>query len=163
MKIETEIKILSWYQIIGGLVGLGIVVQYILQTETFNSIGLIFLFLMFILYFFSIASGLVLMKRPSTGILLSKVNQFLQIMGFAVAGYGFQYISGLKLSFGLDATEGMLIKFDAALSSFQYDWNSKNEEAFIALNIIPIVVIYLLNKIEIELEPEQPFLVLTEK
>lgn len=163
MKLDTEIKILSWYQIIGGIIGLGMMIQYILQTEAFNGYAVLLLFVMLILYLFSVASGLILLKNPAKGMLPSRINQIIQIIGFAVAGYSFQYISGLGVSIGFDITEGMLLKLNAALSSFEYNWNTDHDEAFLVVNIVPLVVMYLLNKIENELEQENPSIELTKE
>ncbi|RNI30259.1 hypothetical protein EFA69_12255 [Rufibacter immobilis] len=161
MKLDTEIKILSWYQIIGGIIGLGMMIQYILQTEAFNGYAVLLLFVMLILYLFSVASGLILLNNPAEGMLPSRINQIIQLIGFAVAGYSFQYISGLGVSIGFDITEGMLLKLNAALSSFEYNWNTDHDEAFLVVNIVPLVVMYLLNKIGNELEQENPSLELT--
>ncbi|AKQ45027.1 hypothetical protein TH63_04305 [Rufibacter radiotolerans] len=163
MKLDTEIKILSWYQIIGGFIGLVILIHYILQTEAFNGYAVLFLFAMLMLFLFSIACGLILLKNPTKGMLPSRINQILQIIGFAVAGYSFQYISGLGVIIGFDLTEGMLLKLNAALSSFEYNWNTDHEEAFLVVNIVPLVVIYLLNKIENELQQEKTSLELTKE
>ena len=99
---RIKLKVLAWYQIVGGITGLLLTIWLIAQTGQIN--GLILLVLLFAtgLYSFSIYCGRLLMTdKYLTGFKLSLVNQAIQILQFAMLGYAFWYASGLMFTLGI--------------------------------------------------------------
>ena len=79
-QLQTKIKALGIYQIIGGLFGIGLTF-YLLNTNNSFTL-LVFLIILFILglYCYSIYSGIILIKNVEKGLTHSKVNQLFQLI-----------------------------------------------------------------------------------
>lgn len=138
------IKIISWLQIVGGITGLGLVAYLLLQTGTINGPLLLIFLIGLGLFSYSIYSGKRLLTDDNkrTGILLSIINQALQIIQWSMFGYALTYSSGAELTIGLQGTT-FKFNFAAFISSFQISIKSDPEFLF-EINVIAILVIYVL-------------------
>src|SRR4051794_7907039 len=100
----TKLKVLGYYQIVGGIAGLAITIYLIAQTATITGLILLLYLIALGLYSFSIYCGTQVLKSKKHSLNISLINQYLQLISFAILGYGFKYISGLLLSVGVDLT-----------------------------------------------------------
>ena len=138
------IKIISWLQIVGGVTGLGLVAYLLLNTGTINGPVLLIFLTGLGLFSYSIYSGKRLLTddNKKTGIILSIINQALQIVQWSMFGYAFVYSAGAELTIGLQETT-FKFNISALLSSFQMSIKSDSEFLF-KINVIAILVIYVL-------------------
>jgi len=147
------IKILGWLQIIGGLFGIGLMGKLMLQTGTINGALLLIFLLGVSLFIFSIHTGkkLLLDADKKQGIIISIVNQSLQIVQFNLLGYGFSYSSCILISVGIKGTF-FSFNFEAALATFQMSIGT-DDPSFIRVNIVAILLIALLANILKAIKP----------
>ena len=138
------IKIISWLQIVGGVTGLGLVAYLLLNTGTINGPVLLIFLTGLGLFSYSIYSGKRLLTddNKKTGIILSIINQALQIVQWSMFGYAFVYSAGAELTIGLQETT-FKFNISALISSFQMSIKSDSEFLF-KINVIAILVIYVL-------------------
>lgn len=144
-KIESQIKALGIYQIIGGVSGIALILYFTAKAANFNIsvFQLTVFFLSF--YAFSIYCGFLLIKRKyNKGLNFSIVNQALQIISFSVVGVTFQYISGAYFSLGLNLTKDTLITYHFGLTTFNFKINSNTEIAAFSINVVAMVLIHFL-------------------
>lgn len=159
------IKIISWLQIIGGVTGIGLVAYLMLQTGTINGAILLIFIIGLGLFIYSIYSGKRLLtdENKTTGIILSIVNQIVQLFQWSMFGYGLTYSSGAELALGV---QGLSFKFNfaALISSFKMAINT-NDEFFIKINIIAVLLIFVLVDIlkELKGKKDEPGETLTEE
>jgi hypothetical protein len=99
-----------------------------------------------LLYSFSVLSGWFLIKMKfEKGILLSNINQTIQVLMITLAGFSYKFISGLLIGFTFDMnTYIMNVNFE--LPSFNINYSSHNTDLIIGINIMPLIVIYILGK-----------------
>lgn len=138
--IKLTPKTIGIYQIVGGM--FLILSSLFISPFQLKTITLIFLAL---LASFSIIAGYLLLKEKKNGILLSVINQALQIIKFQIFSYGFKYYTPLylglvitdELSFGLDIQPGM---------SFILGPSEPEYSMFFGINLIAIFAIYYVYK-----------------
>ncbi len=140
VKTEKEYSVLGYYQIIGGIVGFIIAAVSFVQTEGFNSLILGFLFLTAALFLFSIYCGVLCLKFKKQGLSLSLINQTLQVIGFAVGGYSFQYVAGLYFVIGVDMTDSVSFDFGVGLSKLDFSINHDHQKAIILINVVACII-----------------------
>ncbi len=148
------LQAISWLQIVGGITGLGLLAYLMLQTGTING-SILLIFLIGIgLFSYSIYSGNRLLsdEKKENGIILSIINQVLQIVQWSILGYGLSYSSGVELTIGL---KNMTLNFNFSVinSTFKMAINSDNE-FFIKINLIAVLVIFALADIKKELKDQ---------
>lgn len=72
-----------------------------------------------LLYSFSIYSGYTLLtKNFEKGLDLSIYNQLIQVIGFGISGFTFEYFSGIFLSLGLNITNDTIINYNAGFNTW---------------------------------------------
>ncbi|MCB0634649.1 MAG: hypothetical protein KDD15_33185, partial [Lewinella sp.] len=100
------------------------------------------------LYLYSILCGYLLIKGGKYKIVLSQINQSLQIMLFYVMGEGaYQYISGGYLAFGIDNTTEMKFRFlFGLLSEFELTIEDNYPINAVYINVLAVICFYLLGK-----------------
>ena len=134
-EIEQHLKILGFYQLIGGIVGI------IMCAYFFNNI-LIQIIVSFGFYGFCCYCGYLLIRRKYLkGLNYSILNQAFQIISFGIFGFAIKYTSGLYAGFGIDLSNDFITKFDIGFNSWKLYLNSNPELAFLYINIIPILII----------------------
>jgi len=145
-NLPPKLKALAIYQIIGGAAGL---LSTLWLFSTYSQLSALLLLLVFIaiaLYGYSIYCGILLFKNTVQGLKLSKVNQLLQAVSFAVVGYAFQYVSGIHLSIGINLTEGFVFKFEISLSTWKINVNTGDPNLFIMVNVVALFLISFIDK-----------------
>lgn len=161
---RLTIQVLGWFQIIGGITGLGAVATLMLQTEEVNGAVLLMFLIGIALFLFSIYAGIRLLtdQRKNTAIILSMVNQALQLFQWSMLGYALTFSAGGELTIGIKGL-GLTFNFAMITSNFAMAINS-DSDFFLKLNLIPVLVIYLLVDILRELKriPVDPIGAVTE-
>ncbi|WP_321281063.1 hypothetical protein [Marinifilum fragile] len=136
--------IIGWIQIIGGITGLGVMANLLLNTGQINGPLLLIFLIGISLFIFSIYSGkkLISDKKTNTGIILSIVNQLLQVFHWKILGYGLTYSSCIELAIGI---EGLSLDFDlSAISSTFYMAINSGSEFYLKLNLIAMLLSFVL-------------------
>lgn len=136
------VSIVSWLQILGGIVGLAVIANLLLQTEIING-ALLLIFLTGIgLFLFSIYAGKELfVDRNKKGFIVTMINQSLQLFQWNIMGYGISYCSGPEILIGI---KGFALIFNVSLfSAFSMSIRSSND-SFISVNLVPVLIIILL-------------------
>ncbi|MDO6388636.1 hypothetical protein Q4E40_00770 [Pontibacter sp. BT731] len=145
---KNQIRALALYQIIGGILGIALTVWVMFSGEmvidqTALRIGL------FAggLYIFSILCGRMLFRNLRRGLVLSIINQVLQVVYFSFGAYGFQYVAGLRIGVGVDMVEGWIFKFRLALSSFHFSIGTDLGQKFIGINLVALFLIFWIERL----------------
>jgi hypothetical protein len=133
--MKNKIKILAFYQILIGI--LGLLFLLLINLKSSSTIFVIIIGL----YSFSIYSGyLLLTKNFKKGLDLSIYNQLIQVVGFGISGFTFEYFSGFFLSLGLNITNDTIINYNVGFNSWILNLGS-NSNLFINLNLLALVLI----------------------
>jgi hypothetical protein len=163
MKLSqlSAINIISWLQIIGGITGLGLIAYLLLQTDVVNGPGILIFSIGVILFIYSIYTGKILFydQNKRKGIILTIINQLLQIMQWNVLGYGISYSSGVELLIGI---KGGAANFNISILTSTFKMSIHSQDAsYVSLNLAAVVIIVVsarcFNKIE-ELKKSQEYL-----
>lgn len=148
------------YEIIGGILGVCITLYYIFFSINLafkadipltNRLLSLFIFIIIIaLYILSFIGGFCLWKKKKKGIILSKIVQVFQIPYIITSSFTYAFISGLQLGPTVTVSS-KIFKFAGLFylgSSFNIHFGSGIKYIILGINIIPILVIYYLIKIE---------------
>lgn len=155
MEEKEKLKYIGWYQILGGLLGNGLIIWTILTNQVLSNGQVLAILGAILLFSFSIYSGILLSKYMKGGIKLSLIDQLLQIINFSLLGYSYSYFSGLNFSVGVDYTNDLLLKAEYTFSGFRFSTNEGEEQICLLINIVPIIIIGMLNKLNSETEELQ--------
>jgi len=145
LNINIKIKALAIYQVIGGVMGIiSIVIEIVAHPDwLFGITGLLYL-LATILFSFSVYCAYQLVKSKESGIYYSRINQCIQLLAFAVLGYGYSFASGLKLVLGIDMTNERSIFMTYSLSDWRFMINSDNDSTYWGVNVIALALLVLI-------------------
>ena len=153
---KIKLQVLSYYQIAGGILGIGLIIRLIAETETVTGPLLLIFATGIGLYSFSIFCGRQLLTgKIKRGLKLSTVNQILQILQFALLGFAFQYVSGIMLTVGIDLTTGFNFKFNLNLSMLTITINREKELLKVGVNIIAIFLVFFIDRLEDKIEQDR--------
>ena len=141
---KITLLIISWIQIIGGIIGLGLIASILLKTGVINGALLLIFLVGLILFWYSIYSGIKLLtdKTKDTAIILSIINQTMQIFQWNMLGYAFSYCAGVGLTLGIQG-QILNLDFSALMSTFKMSINN-TDEFFIKINLVAILLIFIL-------------------
>jgi len=146
-EIESDLAKLGFYQIIGGVLGLIVILWNMFETFLMSALGIL-LYLFILLFFaYSIFCGILCLKANKNALRLSLINQILQVIGFAIMGFGFKYIAGVYFSIGLDLSESIKFGVGAGISSFNFNFNNQTERLELDFNVVAIALIYWIDKL----------------
>lgn len=137
-------KVLAYYQILGGLIGIG-AVGYALMMHPITGRLLLVFVLAFALYVFSGWCGWMLLKNTSKGLFFSLINQVLQVIVFVLGSYAFEYVAGVSLLVALNLAEEYKLSFNLNLSSFQFNFNAQTEGILIGVNVVAFYLVYFIS------------------
>jgi hypothetical protein len=143
--IKPRLMALSIYQIIGGVLGIGLTLWMINLTSV-SSVFLLLVLFVCALYGYSIYCGVLLLQERKDGLVHSKINQLLQVVSFSLLGYAYQFTSGAALSVGLDLTESLSFKFNLSASSWQVNINSDSRALIVNVNLLALFLIRFIDK-----------------
>ena len=145
--VKLNLTKLGFYQIFGGSVGILIIIWAIYKSPILT--GLTVLVYLFILLFFvySIFCGTLCLKTKKNALGHSLTNQILQVIGFAIMGFAFNYVSGLYLTIGLDLTDSIKLDFSAGISKFDFNLNNEKDRVEVDFNLVAFAVIFWIDKL----------------
>lgn len=136
---------LALYQLLGGLYGFFLSVNLFISLPPFSFVTDLLVLIALLLYGFSIYCGVLLFQQKERGLLLSRINQCLQLAGFYVLGYGFSYIAGFFISINLNFTEGIGISFNFGSSAWQINFHQQSDEITFGFNVLALLIIFFIN------------------
>jgi hypothetical protein len=153
--IIKKLRALAIYQIVGGLLGLITTTWIAIQFPTFTPF-IIFLFaIAFGLYIFSLVSGWLLWNKYVAGVQCSLINQYLQIVQFAIGGFAYTYISGAYFSLGIDLTYSYRLLIDfGIISTWQLKAFTQTQVVQLSFNFVAILLIVFLTHVKRDLEDD---------
>lgn len=143
---------LGVYQIIGGLIGIGVVVwvmfSYIYPNNMPDKRFAIFSAVLFALFYcYSILCGILLIKKHNWALNLSSLNQLLQILSFSIYGYAYKYQSGIFASIKIDFVNN-IYSFEWGLSSWELYINSGSTFGLVSINFFALLVVILIEELK---------------
>ncbi len=151
--IEDRMKSIGWYQIAGGVIGFYMVIVGLINEGTLTGVNFVLYSLAIILVSFSIYCGNLLRKKDMKGLNLSLWNQALQVIQIGVWAIGYAYYSGIRITFGFDWGETFNPDGTFGLSGFWFRYTpEETSHLMIWINVVPILIIYWINKIENDIE-----------
>jgi len=153
-KAKQKINFIAYYQIIGGAIGLLLTFSIFVNYDLNISVWFIVL-LTLGLYTFSMFCGKTLLDgKVQKGLQLSTINQLLQSVNFAMAGFAFKYVAGVNLAIGIDYTNDFQFFFRYSLSEFQVNLNSQKTLVSVGINLMAIGLIILIGNVNEEYKSE---------
>ncbi|MBO0950677.1 hypothetical protein [Fibrella forsythiae] len=150
-NLSDKIRQLAYYQIVGGICGIGLVIWLVAQTKSVSGLSLLIFILAVSLYLFSIHCGRLLLKNKlDLGLDLSTYNQAIQVLNFALFGFAFKYASGLYIGVEIDYTDDFKFDVGLSLSALQINVNADKQIIQIGFNVLAVYLIYHIGKIREE-------------
>jgi len=146
-EVYSNFKKLAGYQIIGGLIGIGLIIWLTFKTEVLDLASVVVLSLMMLLFLYSFFCGVRLIQAKENALKFSLINQCIQVFGFSILGFGFTYVSGLYLTVEFDFTEIINFNFGLGVSKFGLTFNSDSDTLAFNVNIIALLLIYWITKL----------------
>jgi len=153
---KTKLQILSYYQMAGGILGIGLVIWLIAKTEVITGLLLLIFAVDIGLFSFSIFCGQQLLTgKIKRGLILSTINQILQILQFAILGFAFKYVAGFMLSVGIDLTTTFRFTFNFEFSALTITINRDEDLLKVGINIIAIFLVFFIDRLEDKIEQDR--------
>ncbi|MEA5137863.1 hypothetical protein [Arcicella rigui] len=154
-SLKSRLKALSYYQIAGGVYGIGNII-WVISTSIITMDRLFFLVLIIpltILNSYSIFVGKQLLKgKIENGLKHSMINQALQVFYFELFGYAYQFIAGIGVVFTIDYTDDLLLRTTFSLPTSQLSINFNGDLIIAGLNLIPLFLIRFIIKAQEKIE-----------
>ena len=154
---KIKLRILAWYQIIGGLCGVLMFLWILIQTDQIHGLSWVIFSIILILYCFSIYSGWLLFgDRLIFGLKLSIINQWLQIVALTFVRFTYMYVAGMELFITIDTANGFNLGIKYYLGS-EATISFYNEEKpfFIGVNLIALILVGLITKLRDTIKREK--------
>ncbi|MGF7078744.1 hypothetical protein [Mucilaginibacter sp. UYCu711] len=156
-KTALKLKLLAWYQILGGICGIALTIWLLAHTNQITGLILLFLLVAFGLFGFSIYCGrLLLSDKYLFGFNLTIVNQALQILSFKMLGYGFMYIAGSMLLCKISFNHGFNFSFNFSLTStWNIAFNTDDTPFELGINFVAVFMLYWVEKLQTLVKKEK--------
>lgn len=154
IKFKSDIFKIGLYQIIGGGIGAIIILISLIMITPSTELEILVFFIMFGFFVYSIFCGTLCLYAKETALRHSLINQFLQVLGFAMFGYAFNYVAGLYLTIGLDFSNSFDIKFGAGISKFDFNINRETERTEMNFNLVAFGLIFWIDKLMHKIKEE---------
>lgn len=156
LKIYLQnLKDLAFIKIAGGITGIGLTIWLILKQAMIPGIFLLLFLIALGLYSYSLYCGTLLLRNKASGLNHSSINQYLQLINFSISGYGFQYISGVYLSAGIDLTTSIDLKMNLGVSAWQINIDSDDGVILVNLNFVALFFIIFIDKLKNKISIEK--------
>ncbi|RVU01651.1 hypothetical protein EOD41_06735 [Mucilaginibacter limnophilus] len=148
-NLLNKVKFLAWYQILGGLLGLGITIYIIAGLEKLSGLMFLVIIVPLLLYSLSIYCGkLLLSVNYNLGFKLTIINQALQVLCFMLFGYAFMYVSGAMLLITVSSGDGVVFGFNfSIISTWQINFRTSDTTAKLGVNLVAIFMLYFADKL----------------
>jgi len=146
-EIHNRIKYLGYYQIIGGIIGILMMILSIYDQLNSNGFFLFALFLFMSLCGFSIYSGILLLqKKYQKGLKFSVFTQAVQILSFVLLGYIFDFAIGIYLRLTVELTNDTIFGLDFGFTNWNLSRTANPDLIEINLNIVAIILLLFISK-----------------
>lgn len=161
---NSQLKILGWYQVIGGAIGLKKAFDELWANYNNNGSISFLCMVALMLYCFSMYAGRLLLSRNyEHGLVLTFFNQVLQVFSITALGCSFMYISGLM--FQLNAHywhEPMAFDYGAGfewqyLSQWRFQWFTGSSMLAIGVNLIGLYLSYFTYRLYKKVRKEREY------
>jgi hypothetical protein len=137
--------ILGIYQLIGGLWGLGLIAYSLFNSFELTSITLIVLIVGIVLFGFSAYCGIICIKKENNALYLSRINQYLQLITISGTYFGFLFVAGVGIFFGLDLVGGLLFRMNFELSTLTVYYSEQTFDKQVAINLVSLFLLFNFN------------------
>jgi hypothetical protein len=154
-KIASKLRGLGIYQVAGGAVGLVLIIWAMLNNQQLAGLLILVYLFMLLFFIFSIYCGILCLKKNKNALRLSLINQILQVIGFAMFGFAFQFAAGIYLTAGIDLTESFNLKFGAGVSKFDFKINNETQRLEVNFNFIALGLIIFIERIKKQIKEEE--------
>jgi hypothetical protein len=151
----SKFKALGIYQVAGGVVGLALTFWVISGLSSLPTLSAIIFLAAIGLYGYSCYCGTLLLQKKISGLNHSLLNQYLQLVNFAIAGFIYQYISGVLFSIGLEFKISLGFGFNLGISSWQLIVNDDKNFFALNLNLVAFFLITYIEKLKKKINKEQ--------
>lgn len=123
---KTTLRVIAIYQIIGGIIGFGMMAWLLLRTNEITGPILFIFCLAFVLFGFSIQARNLLLQvsKLKIGLIFSILLQFLQVIAIGLGNYAYEFTSGARAVIGLDFGGEFQFDLGAVLSTFLLSINA---------------------------------------
>jgi hypothetical protein len=146
----SSIRNLGIYQVAGGIFGIGFLIWATIANKYINY----FFILPVLFYSYSILCGVLCINTHNSSLTHSLINQFLQLVGFAILGYGVEYVSGIFFDITFNLTDSFDLNWRAGLSTFNLNINSNPSVFILDLNFIALAIIFWILKLSTKVNQE---------
>jgi hypothetical protein len=145
-------KIIGWFQIVGGVLGLAAVASLMLNTGEVSG-GLLLIFLIGTsLFIFSIYAGrhLLITDNPAFGLIMSLINQSFQLFQWKILGWGMLYAAGTQFSVGVgtkvdEGSKGFLVNFNFKSLYSEFEFAIMSGDDFrLRINLVALLILIVL-------------------
>lgn len=86
----------------------------------------------------------------------SKINQLVQAVGFSLPGFTLVYFAGLHLGLGIQFTGDSNLLSQFGFFKMQFDFSGAGEGTFVLINVVAILFLVWLTRLENVAAEEQP-------
>ena len=135
-------SILGIYQLIGGLWGLGLITYSLFSGFELTTVSIVFLIVGFLLFGFSTYCGIACIKKETNALQLSRINQCLQLIYLSGTYFGFIFVAGIGVFFGLDLVGGLLFRMKFEFTSLTFYYAEQSAEKQVAINLVALFLLY---------------------
>lgn len=139
--INKEVNFLAGYQIVGGLIGVVLITYMMAPLEEINFYYISIMTFGLLLYVFSFLCGLFVFLRKSFSLKISLINQALQVIGFSLFGYGFEFVAGASFDIFFDYNDGLDITTSLGFCNWHLLLNNDTGVIQVSINIVAIAMI----------------------
>ncbi len=146
-KTKSDILKIGWYQVFGGCIGVLNILYSFFNPVQFLALNILIYFFMFLFFAYSIFCGILCLKHKANALKHSLINQFLQLIGFAVFGFAFIYVAGFYLSIGLDLSNSIDVKIDFGILKFDFNINRQYDRTEMSFNLVAFALIYWIDRL----------------
>lgn len=153
-ETKNELSKLGLYQIGGAAIGCILVIRSFFLERAVDRPDLFSALIMFAVFGYSIFCGVLCLEPRRNATLHSFINQLLQLLGFAVLGFSFEYAAGLYISLGIDLTEGIQVTFGAGISRLHFTINGASEKFLLSFNGIAFLLLVWIDRISKKVKEE---------
>ena len=153
---KTILNNIGYYQIIGGVTGIGFTIYQLLQTNTVNqTIAILYLFCLAVSAL-SVYSGQLLVKgKHNKGLQFSLLSQVLQIFNFTLSGITLKFVAGIMLSLGISYTETFKVISGFSLAENTLNFDASDNSVILSINIVALFLVYLIDKVQNDIEDKE--------
>jgi hypothetical protein len=146
-EIASDLVKLGVYQVTGCIIGAGVIGWNLYNDQVLTPVTLSLYGGIFLIFGYSAFCGILCLKNKRNALLYSLINQMLQLLGFAILGYAFRYVSGFYLSIGLDFSDSFEFDFGVGISSFTLNINKDPQLFKIDINLVASGLVFWIDRL----------------